>query len=57
MLFTQLAQTVVVLCGMVRENTKGNLSNWIVTIIIMTTLCPMFLVLLLYVWDPRSVFR
>jgi hypothetical protein len=55
MIFTQLAQTVVVLCGMVRENVKGNMANWVVTAIIMGTLCPMFLVLALFVWDPRSV--
>ena len=28
MIFTQLAQTVVVLCGMVRQNVKGNLGEW-----------------------------
>jgi hypothetical protein len=55
MMLTQLAQTVVVLCGMVRENVKGDLADWIVTAVIMMTLCPMFLLLLLYIWDPRSV--
>ena len=54
MILTQLAQTVVVLCGMVRENVKGNTSNLIVTVIIMVTLCPMFLVLVLFVWDPSG---
>ena len=54
MIFTQLAQTVVVLCGMVRENIKGNLANWIVTVVIMGTLCPMFLVLMSFVWDPTG---
>jgi hypothetical protein len=54
MISTQLAQTVVVLCGMVHNNVKGNMSNWIVTGITMGTLCPMFLVLVLFVWDPRS---
>ena len=53
MVFTQLAQTVVMLCGMVIDDVKGNLANWIVTIVIMVTLCPMLLILLLYVWDPR----
>ena len=55
MVFTQLAQTVVVLCGMVRDDVEGDLADWIVTIVIMATLVPMLLVLLLYVWDPRSV--
>jgi hypothetical protein len=54
MIFTQLAQTVVVLCGMVRENVKENLANLIATVIIMATLCPMFLVLLSFVWDPTG---
>jgi hypothetical protein len=54
MIFTQLAQTVVVLCGMVRENVKGNLANWVVTVVIMGTLCPMFLVLISFVWDPTG---
>ena len=56
MMFTQLAQTVVVLCGMLNANVKGNLSNWIVTVVIMLTLVPMFVVLLLFVWDPRFVY-
>ena len=55
MMFTQLAQTVVVLCGMLNANVKGNLSNWVVTVVIMLTLVPMFVVLLLFVWDPRFV--
>jgi chemotaxis protein histidine kinase CheA len=52
MIFTQLASTVVVLCGMVYEKVPGNLSNWIVTIIILVTLCPMLLVLLFFVFYP-----
>ena len=54
MIGTQLAQTVVVLCGMLHANVEGNLSNWIVTVIIMLTLVPMLIVLLLFVWDPRG---
>ena len=54
MILTQLAQTLVVLCGMVRESVQGNLANWIVTFVIMITLCPMFLVLLVYVYDPSG---
>jgi hypothetical protein len=52
MMFTQLANTVVVLCGMVRENVKGDLSNWIVTVV-------MLLVLMSFVWDPtgRAAYR
>ena len=57
MMFTQLAQTVVVICGMLNANVKGNLSNWVVTVVIMLTLVPMFVVLLLFVWDPRFVYE
>eukprot|EP00935_MAST-01C_sp_MAST-1C-sp1_P000003 g3.t1 len=54
MLATQLAQTIVVLCGMVRESIPGNLSNWIVTAIIMVTLVPVFVVLLTFIFDPTG---
>ena len=54
MIFTQLAQTVVVLCGLVRKDVQGAAADLIVTAIIMTTLLPMLLLLLLFIWDPRS---
>jgi hypothetical protein len=53
MTLTQLAQTVVVLCGMVKQQAKGDEANLIVTIIIMCTLVPMFLILLTFLYDPR----
>ena len=53
MILTQLAQTIVVLCAMVKEGVKGILANLIVSIIIMVTLLPMLLMLLTYVYDPR----
>eukprot|EP00935_MAST-01C_sp_MAST-1C-sp1_P001281 g1281.t1 len=45
--------TVVVVCGLLRSNVPGDLSNWIVTLIIMVTLIPIFLILVLFIWDPR----
>jgi hypothetical protein len=53
MIFTQLTQTVIVLCGLVRKDVQGTAADLIVTAIIMTTLLPMLLLLLLYIWDPR----
>jgi hypothetical protein len=55
MIFTQLASTVVVLCGMVYDKIgPGSVSNWIVTVIILVTLCPMLLVLLFFVFYPNG---
>jgi hypothetical protein len=54
MIFTQMAQSTVMLCGMIRENVSGNTSNWIVTAIIMLVLVPMFTMLLFYIYDPSG---
>jgi hypothetical protein len=55
MIFTQLASTVVVLCGMVYDKIgPGSVSNWIVTVIILVALCPVLLVLLFFVFYPNG---
>jgi hypothetical protein len=54
MILTQLAQTLVVICGMVYDEVPGSLADAIVTVIIILTLGPIFLVLALFVWDPSG---
>jgi hypothetical protein len=56
MTFTQLAQIIVVLCAMVKQSVKGNGANYIITAIIMSTLLPMLVMLLAYVYDPSGKF-
>jgi hypothetical protein len=56
MTLTQLAQIIVVLCGMVKQNVKGDGANYIITAIIMLTLLPMLVMLLAFVYDPSGKF-
>jgi hypothetical protein len=56
MTFTQLAQIIVVLCAMVKQSVKGDGANCIITAIIVSTLLPMLVMLLAYVYDPSGKF-
>ena len=53
MIFTQLAHSVVMFCGLVIQNIPGGTAMWIVSVISLLTLVPMFLYLLLHIYDPR----
>ena len=54
MIFTQLAHSIVMFCGVVYETVPGNLANVIVSALSLVTLVPMFVILILYILDPRS---
>ena len=54
MILTQLAHSIVMFCGIVYETVPGNLANVIVSALSLVTLVPMFVILILYILDPRS---
>ena len=53
MIYTQLAHSVVMFCGLVIQTIPGNTAMWIVSVISLLTLAPMFFYLLLHILDPR----
>ena len=57
MVFTQLAHSVVMFCGVVVDTVEAEIAGVIVGIISLLVLVPMFITLFLYIIDPRSVPR
>jgi hypothetical protein len=56
MILTQLAQSIVMFCGIVIQTVKGDEAMWIVTAISLITLVPMLFGLVLFILDPRYKF-